>query len=385
MTQFLSLIFLAVALFNVSGVAGELSGFRGDGAGLYPRATPPTSWSPESNVVWKTEMPDWSNASPLLLGKQLIVCAEPATLISLSPDTGRILWQNTLTNLPSPAPKTHTVNGYTSSTPCSDGRRIWAVFGQGLVGCWDISGKPLWSVHLENPPHNWGGCISPRLAGGHVVVQFDTMFGLDPATGSVIWKLKTGWGWGSPVVAKIGGREILYTCKGAAVDAATGKELTKGLVSLEYNSPCLVEGVLYYLQQNPQAYALPATGDGNPSPLWANVSIAGDRYYATPLVHKGLVYAINQSRNLSVLDQKTGALVYQKQMDYLKGTVYPSPTLAGNFIYLSSEGGQTVIIEPGREYREVSCNGLEKFRTCPVFAGTRMYIRGLKFLWCIGK
>jgi hypothetical protein len=75
MTRFLILILLAVALFNVSGVAGELSGFRGDGAGLYPRATPPTSWSPESNVVWKTEMPDWSNASPLTRGSVMHVFA----------------------------------------------------------------------------------------------------------------------------------------------------------------------------------------------------------------------------------------------------------------------------------------------------------------------
>lgn len=379
------LLVLTAGLACLSGQAGEVTGFRDNGTGLYPGATPPTTWSPDAGVVWKTALPDWSNSSPLLTGKQLIVCAEPATLIGVSSDTGKILWQNTITNLPNPVPKTHSVNGYTSSTPCSDGRRIWAVFGQGLVGCWDISGKPLWSVSLEKPPHDWGGCVSPRLAGGHVVVQFDNMFGLDPATGAVAWTLKTGWGWGSPVVAKIGGRDILYTCKGAAVDAATGKELTTGLIQLAYNSPCLVEGILYYVQQKSQAYSLPSTPDGKPAPLWNDVTIAGDRYYATPLVHKGLVYAINQSRNLSVLDQKTGALVYQNRVEFLQGTVYPSPTLAGNLIYLSSDGGQTVVIEPGREYREVARNSLEKFRACPVFSGNRMYIRGMKFLWCIGK
>ncbi len=370
---------------SLSILATEQAGFRGDGAGLYPKAKPFTSWSTNSHVVWKTTATNWSNASPLLIGKHLFICAEPASLICVEADTGKILWQNTVTDLPAALPKTHNVNGYTSATPCSDGRRIWAVFGQGVVACWDLTGKLLWSVTLEKPPHDWGGCISPRLAGGKVVVQFDHLFGLDPETGVVQWKLKTGWGWGSPVVARIGKVDVLYTCKGVAVEAASGKELAKGLVQLDYNSPCLVDGVLYYLQQKPQAYTLPTTADGTLVALWTNVVIAGDRYYATPLVYDGLVYAINQARNLSVLDQKTGALVYQKKLEYLQGTVYPSPALAGKYIFLSSDGGQTVVIQPGREYQEVSRNSLEKFRSCPIFSGTRMYIRGLDHLWCIGE
>lgn len=361
------------------------TGFRGTGEGLFPQATPPLNWSPTSGVAWKTPLPKWSNASPVLIGERLIVCAEPATLLCLEAETGTIIWQSTVPDLPAQPPKSHPDNGYTSPTPCTDGQRVWAVFGQGIVGCWNLSGKLLWHKFVEAPPHDWGGCVSPRLAGGKVIVQFDHLYGLDPVTGATQWSLKTDWGWGSPVVARIGGSDVLYTCKGVAVDAATGRELVKGLVRLDYNSPCLVDGVLYYLQQKPQAYALPATSSAQPRALWQNAQIAGDRYYATPLVHDGLVYAINQARNLSVLDQKTGALVYEKRIEHLKGTVYPSPTLAGKYIFLSSEGGQTVVIEPGREYREVARNTLEKFRSCPVFAGNRMYIRGLTHLWCIGK
>ena len=377
--------FLLAVLFATSGRAVGDIGFRGEGSGLYPQATPPTTWSKDTGVLWKTSLTNWSNASPILVKKQIFICAEPATLISVDADTGKILWQSTIASLPEPPPKAHPDNGYTSATPCSDGNRIWAVFGQGLVACWDLSGKLLWSVHLENPPHNWGGCVSPRLAGGRLVVQFNHMFGLDPASGAIAWKLKTGWGWGSPVVAHLDGKDILYTCKGSAVDAATGTELYKGLTALDFNSPVLVDKVLYYLQQQPQAYALPANAEGKPQPLWTDITIAGERYYATPLVHGDLVYAINQSRNLSVLDRKTGALVYQKKIEFLKGTVYPSPTLAGNAIFLSSEGGQTVVIEPGREYREVSRNSLEKFRSSPIFFEHRMVVRGMTALWCIGQ
>lgn len=381
----LGVVVVAAVLTNSARCSAAPTGFRNDGAGLYPEATPPTTWSSTSNVVWKTAITNWSNASPILIGNRLFTCAEPATLVCLDAATGKMIWENSISPLPSPAARTHSDNGYTSATPCTDGKRIWTVFGAGLVSCWDRSGKLLWNTPLEQPPHGWGGCISPRLAGGCVVVQFDNLFGLDPETGSVKWKLKTDWGWGSPVVGRVGHADILYTCKGAAVDAATGKELTKGMVRLDYNSPCLVEGVLYYLQAKPQAYALPATPAEAPRALWTNASIASDRYYASPLVHDGLVYAINQSKNLSVLEQKTGVLVYQKRIESLQGTVYPSPTLAGSYIFLSSEGGQTVVIEPGREYREVAHNTLEKFRSCPIFAGNRIYIRGLNHMWCLGK
>ncbi len=91
------------------------------------------------------------------------------------------------------------------------------------------------------------------------------------------------------------------------------------------------------------------------------------------------------AKNLSVVDQKTGALIYEKKVDFLQGTVYPSPTLAGDLVFLSSERSQTVVIKPGREYSEVARNVLEIFRSNPVFSGTRMYIRGEKNMWCIGR
>jgi outer membrane protein assembly factor BamB len=369
----------------VLSAPAEIVGFRGDGAGLYPKAKPVLQWSATSNVVWKTALTNRSNASPILVGDRIFVCAEPATLICVSADTGLILWQDSLTDLPQPAPPTHNVNGYTSATPCSDGRRVWVVLGQGMVACWEVSGKKLWAVTLERPPNGWGGCVSPRLAGDVLAVQFDHLFGLDPATGAERWKIKTPWGWGSPVVARIGKQDVLYTCKGAAIEAASGRELTKGLVALEYNSPCLVDGVLYYLQQKPQAYAVPEKPEDQPRPLWPGVAIAGDRYYATPLIHGGLVYAINQTHQLTVLDQTNGAVVYSKKVEFLQGTGYPSPTLAGGYVFLSSENGQTVVLKAGREYEEVARNSLETFRSSPVFSGSRMIIRGQKYLWCIGR
>ena len=71
-----------------------------------------------------------------------------------------------------------------------------------------------------------------------------------------------------------------------------------------------------------------------------------------------------------------------------------SPTLAGKHIYLMDNQGHTVIIEPGRTYKEVARNSLQDSTSqgeqiqnvsTPVFEGTRMYYRTPTYLYCIGS
>jgi hypothetical protein len=59
--------------------------------------------------------------------------------------------------------------------------------------------------------------------------------------------------------------------------------------------------------------------------------------------------------------------------------------LAGNYVFLANENGNTAVIKAGRQFEQVAFNSLEKYRACPVFSGTRMYIRSMKHLWCIGR
>ena len=79
-------------LISPSNVQGD-SGWRGDGTGRFPDAQPPKTWSKEANVVWKTELPSRSYASPALSHGRLFVLSEPATVICVDQQTGEILWQ----------------------------------------------------------------------------------------------------------------------------------------------------------------------------------------------------------------------------------------------------------------------------------------------------
>jgi hypothetical protein len=94
---------------------------------------------------------------------------------------------------------------------------------------------------------------------------------------------------------------------------------------------------------------------------------------------------MNATSIFSVVDAQTGQLVYEKRLDFGGGQSYPSITLAGQRLFVSSDNGTTLVLEPGREYKELARNTLETFRSSLVFEGKRMYVRTTKGLWCLGE
>ena len=115
----------------------------------------------------------------------------------------------------------------------------------------------------------------------------------------------------------------------------------------------------------------------------------------------GLVYRICSGGGLMVNDGSTGEIVYRKLLPMKPHTEYwrwggaaICPSRAGTNIYLLDNQGTTVIIEPGREYKELSVNRIEDYRdgkeqvqnlAQPYFEGSRIYYRSADLLMCIGE
>jgi len=79
------------------------------------------------------------------------------------------------------------------------------------------------------------------------------------------------------------------------------------------------------------------------------------------------VHGQEVARALSAIDSRDGTIVYERKLE-LGGTAYPSLCLAGGKLFASSDSGTTVVIEPGREYRQLARNSLgEGFRSTPCF------------------
>ena len=75
-------------------------GWRGDGTGRYPGATPPTSWERTTNgngyatkgVVWMAPLPNLSTATPIIVGEKIFLTSEVSDLLCLDKQTGKVLW-----------------------------------------------------------------------------------------------------------------------------------------------------------------------------------------------------------------------------------------------------------------------------------------------------
>jgi outer membrane protein assembly factor BamB len=278
------------------------------------------------------------------------------------------------------------VNGYSSCTPVSDGERVFILSGLGTVAAFDLDGNRLWAKLLEKPTAGWGHSASPALVGGKLICHVRSIIALDPATGKQLWRTPGTPRWGSPQAAVVGDVPVIVTPDGAVLRAEDGKVLASRLNPLAYNSPMVNGHVAYFVQHGSTAHELSFNEDGKLSAkkLWA-ARIPKKRYYSSPAVHDGLLYGIHQAGHFSVIDAKTGKVVHSKAIKFGRKEVYPSVVIAGKHVLFSREDGTTVVMTAGREPKEVARNKLEPFRSCPVFVGDKMLIRGLRHLYCIGK
>jgi outer membrane protein assembly factor BamB len=435
-----------------SAATPDTVGWRMNGIGAFPTATPPTQWASAKNMIWSAPIASGSNASPVLTGIFLFTCAEPDKLLCFHAPDGTLLWEqvNSIEAASKPEdvikikqaaeieknlksaqdvmrplnkqfkqdpnnadlkkkldeakdkieqlhkqlepfsafalPEAHQVNGYTSSTPATDGKNVYAVFGNGVAACYDVKGTRLWIRKLENPRNaQWGHSASPVLVGDKVFVHLNSLVALNAATGETLWTANVPSSFGTPAPVKIGDTDALLTPAGDIVRQNDGKVLASKLGFLKYASPLVQDSVAYFVDEAgghaikiPEKLSEPFT----PEVLWNNKP-SPDRYYASPVLHDGLLYAVTQKGDFSVFDAKTGTLVYEKKLD-VGGTYYPSIVLAGKYLYVSVDSGTTFVIEPGREYKEIARNTLDPFRGTPVFDGKRVYVRTQKALLCIG-
>jgi outer membrane protein assembly factor BamB len=73
-------------------------GFRADGSGAWPGATPVSSWDSATgkNIVWKTPLPGPSYSTPIVVGRRVYAMSDPQILTCVDAGDGRILWSTAI-------------------------------------------------------------------------------------------------------------------------------------------------------------------------------------------------------------------------------------------------------------------------------------------------
>ena len=282
----------------------------------------------------------------------------------------------------------HATAGYSSPTPVTDGKYIYVIFGNGLAACYDLAGNRQWLRLIEHPTAEYGHGSSPLLVKDKLLVHFTDLVALNTRDGSEAWRTKIKPSHGTAMHAQLGDVDVAIHPGGNVVRVSDGSIVAEGLGTTGPNSPLVQDGKAFFAGGRLHGYALPTTSEipAQWPPLWNGASLkGGDYWFPSPVLHDDLIYAMNANYILSVVDATTGQVVYQRRLDLGGGQAYPSISLAGNHIFASSDNGRTIVLAPGREYRELARNSLEPFRSSLVFEGTRIYVRTLNGLWCIGE
>ncbi|MES2923866.1 MAG: PQQ-binding-like beta-propeller repeat protein [Verrucomicrobiota bacterium] len=288
-------------------------------------------------------------------------------------------------------PNAHDTNGYSSYTPVSDGKHVWACFGTGVVVCYDLDGKRVWHKRTDTPDHDWGGASSPTLVDGKLIIRFTDHVAFDPATGKELWRTpSTGVAFNCPSNFKLDGKAYIFTARGELIRASDGKKLPsenlKGIAKpfCFFNTPSVIGNRIYTAhgsegeQGEANAYEIPTTAEllekDGLKKLW-HTEISKNRYYSSPLVHEGLVYLISREYQMQALDAASGEIAYSEKIKGFTGTAYPSLTLVGSVIFVGAEDGSAAFVKPGRTFQEISRTKVDPYRSTPIFDGELCYLR----------
>lgn len=311
-------------------------------------------------------------------------------------------------------------------TPTVEGDRLYVIGMGGVVACLRTEdGKVVWRRSMTE---EFGGIVPPWSYRESALVDGDrvlctpggadvTMAALDKASGKTVWTthvppaiegdeegdrrrerdVKSGAGYSSPIAIEFGGRRQYVQFTAAAlvgVDANDGKLLWR------YDAPSNKHGINCStpLYQDGRVFAASAYGNGGGLVRLTSGdegSIEATEEYFTKrmqnhhggmIVFDGCLYGAHGGNGggfLNCLDFESGELLWRER-DAPKGSV----AFADGRLYLRSEEGEILLIEPDREQYLERGRFEQPDRTelpawaYPVIANGKLYIRDQDVLLC---
>jgi len=186
---------LALALAATLGAAPDWSRFRGpNGTGVAPDETGvPARFGPETNVVWKTELPE-GNSSPVFGDDAIFLTGfegDKLFTIAMDRETGRIRWRREIVR--ERAGRLREPNNPASPSPVTDGENVYAFFQDFGLIAYGPDGNELWRKELGPFNNPMGLGSSPILADGKILQVCDSetdsfLLAVDAETGETVWR-----------------------------------------------------------------------------------------------------------------------------------------------------------------------------------------------------
>lgn len=446
---------IAVSSASANDVNRDWPQWRGpDASGTAMESDPPTSWSESENIRWKIDVPGVGSSTPIVLGDRVYVStavktdrvvenqestedasqsstpareerggrgrgrggrrgfgggAKPTNfydflVIAYDRANGEEVWRTSVTQ-EVPHEAGHNTNTFASSSPVTDGERLYMSFGSRGVFCLDLDGKQLWSVDLGQMQTRaqFGEGSSPAVHKGTLVVPWDHegesfIVALDAANGEEKWRQSRDeqTTWSTPLITEYEGRTQVITNGSKRVrsyDLATGELIWEcgGQAGNPIPSPVRFEDNVIVMTgyRGYAIYSIPlsAEGDITDSDVITWIEEDAAPYVPSPVLYKGQLYFVKSNNGVLVSrEAKTGELVIDQTRLPNISSVYASPVAAADHIFLTGRDGTTLVLSHGKQMEVVATNKLDdEIDASAAIVDDQIFIRSKSHLYCIGK
>lgn len=399
-------------------VAEDWRAFLGSNGRARSSETVPLSWTETENLLWKVDLPGPGSSSPIIVGERVIVTCyvdgqgkPKRAVVCFDKSKGTELW-----SLDFPIDYREDgyrgyimEHGYASNTPITDGENVYVFFGKGGVHSISLEGEKNWSFDIEKGSSNrqWGSAASPVLHKDKLIVnaadEEKAIIALDKATGKEVWRQPAAMlelTYNTPRIAtnERGESELLLSVPGElwSLNPENGKLKWFATSPMTGNvSPSVIveDQMVYsfggYRSSGSMAVKLGGADDVTKSNVeWTNRSSS---YVATPLLHNGKFYWIDDKGIAYSTSATDGAVVYRERVENLKSgrPVYASPVLIGKHIYVVTRRSGTIVYAPGAEFKPLERNVFAgddtDFNATPAVSQGKLYLRSNQSLYCVGQ
>jgi outer membrane protein assembly factor BamB len=415
---------LVLAMIQSTHAAGDAwPEFRGPTQqGHAPGTDPPLKWfqgaAPDTGrqIKFKTEIPGRGWSSPVVMDDQVWMTTSTddgrsLRAICCNKETGKITQDVEVFHVDNPE-SINAFNSYASPSPIIEKGRVYVCFGSEGSACLNTAtGKPLWKSQELRVDHMEGPGSSPVIVGDLCILNCDGVdaqfvAALNKRTGKLVWRKDRTTpfpptvppmrrkAYGTPIVVHVDGKDQLISPAARRVisyDPLTGTEIWH--VDLEppaYNvvpRPIFADGIVYlctgYDNAQLWAVALDAKSAGDVTTshvLWK--CNRGAPLKPSPLVVGSELYFVSDTGIARCLDARTGTQIWQMRI----GAAFSaSPVDANGRVYFFGEGGRSIVLQAGREFKVLADNYLEGggCLATPAFSGKAIFLRSRTHLYRI--
>jgi outer membrane protein assembly factor BamB len=397
---------------SVNAQASDWLRYRGpNGTGAVKGQDIPLHWSEKDGIIWKVAVPGQGHSCPIVCGEKLFIQSagtdgKERFLLCFATSDGKLLWLRSVAGQRS---HTHDKNSLASSTPATDGKRVYAYFWDGRetsVHAYDMDGNPLWQHRLGGFTSQHGPGASPIVHENRVIVLNDQdgasrVVALDAGTGGLAWEAPRQpyrACYSTPCLLEKAGEPIQLIV--ASTAGLTAYDPATGIIHWDYKWS--FDGMPLRTVASPicgagRVFANSGDGSGARDAIAIKVGGKGDvtesalvwrqrqtfPYVPTMLLFDKHLYFVNDQGFAGCAVAATGEMVWTER---LGGPVTSSPILIdGKILSINNEGTVSIFAaEP--QFKLLGKNSMgEAVSATPAVAGQRLYVRGESHLFCIGK